>query len=297
MIIVIEGSDGTGKTTLAREFEKIGFRYVHNGKPQPEEDLFMTYLKQLHEARGSNVVFDRLHIGELVYGPVMRDKSLISTEEMIVLNRIIYASGGTIIFCQTDTDVMLENWKSRNLQGREYVTEQQKLLTISKVYQSLIQDYFRGRADFFTFDYSKDSTSQLLLNVQSFSQGVSVEINGSPQANFLIVGEQAAGEIDEAFCSMRNSSGFLNRCLWDAGYKEIELSFVNALDTAGNPHPIHNLWKQMFNCKVIALGQIAQELCLTNGVPFLPAPHPQFIKRFKLKNREEYVNLLRSFSF
>lgn len=60
---IIEGCDGTGKSTLAKKLvEKYGVEYVHCGTEDPSDYAF--YSQTL---RKSNVVWDRHFIGEMVY--------------------------------------------------------------------------------------------------------------------------------------------------------------------------------------------------------------------------------------
>lgn len=83
MLIIIEGSDGVGKTTVAdlvaRRIEAAFSREVverHSGLPEPDEDLLRTYLDTIGDYAANDedraVVIDRLHWGEAVYGPLYR---------------------------------------------------------------------------------------------------------------------------------------------------------------------------------------------------------------------------------
>lgn len=76
-IVLLEGSDCTGKTTLARDLAKeLNFEYVHEGKPP--YDGYKYYLdrvqqikKQLTKVNG--IVLDRFHLGEYVNPIVLKD--------------------------------------------------------------------------------------------------------------------------------------------------------------------------------------------------------------------------------
>ena len=84
MIVLVEGIDRVGKTTFAKKLEEAGFIYLKDefvidgsfidnfpdysvGKC----DSFVAMAKRLHE-EGKNVVIDRLHITEMVYGDDIR---------------------------------------------------------------------------------------------------------------------------------------------------------------------------------------------------------------------------------
>lgn len=87
MIVVIEGIDRVGKTTLANKLVKAGFVYLKDEFIVNSQliscfedyslgkcDSFVKIAKQL-DGEGKNVVIDRLHITELVYGNSVRGSS------------------------------------------------------------------------------------------------------------------------------------------------------------------------------------------------------------------------------
>lgn len=84
MIVVIEGIDRVGKTTLAKKLAKAGFVYLKdefvlqskffsnfNDYSLGKCDSFVAVAKRLHE-EGKHIVIDRLHLTELVYGKAKR---------------------------------------------------------------------------------------------------------------------------------------------------------------------------------------------------------------------------------
>ena len=80
MIIILEGTERTGKSTLAKELEKEGFisfkDAVHTAQyysPSMENriDAITEVLSKMDEA-GINVVVDRHHISSYIYAKVYR---------------------------------------------------------------------------------------------------------------------------------------------------------------------------------------------------------------------------------
>lgn len=80
MIVILEGMERTGKSTLATEFEKRGFvkfkdhnRFREYGVNNVKHRLDSTFsfLQALDQA-GTNVVLDRFHISEIVYSKFYR---------------------------------------------------------------------------------------------------------------------------------------------------------------------------------------------------------------------------------
>ena len=87
MIIIIEGPDGAGKTTLAEQISRqTKYPIIHRTKPKNEEEkkrMMGEYLQTIRS--GKNMIFDRCWYSEMAYGPVMRDSSVISYPQMYEL--------------------------------------------------------------------------------------------------------------------------------------------------------------------------------------------------------------------
>ncbi len=111
-IIVLEGPDGAGKTTVAAEIRQMVTAKYHGikcGPPTPglEPDMggcsaaFYQYLMACEEAQhfhseGMVVVIDRLHVGELVYGPILRGHSGITIAEARSIDHTLGEKGGLV---------------------------------------------------------------------------------------------------------------------------------------------------------------------------------------------------------
>jgi hypothetical protein len=81
-IILIEGVDGTGKTTLARTLQQVSSHraLLHAGPPKTTS-AFTEYVKPLEMAYdGWTIICDRWHLGELVWPAIFERESLFSSE-------------------------------------------------------------------------------------------------------------------------------------------------------------------------------------------------------------------------
>lgn len=119
LIVVVEGLERTGKTTLCKEFEKRGFVYFKDFNRinyhdvtalEGRLDTTLTFLQNLSE-NGVNVVVDRLHLSEYSYGNVFR-KIEGSARNIDYIDNAISKLNSVLILCKTDND---EEYKNRML--------------------------------------------------------------------------------------------------------------------------------------------------------------------------------------
>lgn len=138
MIIILEGPEGAGKTTLASMLaDMLSFPYIHRSKPKDEkekQEMYESYLQAVYS--GQNAIFDRCWYSEIVYGRIMRDQSYITVEQMHELESALAKNGGGIIIHCTDDEDLL--WKRSQERGEGYITEYGKLVTIKHEYEWLM---------------------------------------------------------------------------------------------------------------------------------------------------------------
>lgn len=122
MIIIIEGPDGSGKTTLAKQLSRqTGYKVIHRTRPKSEEEKAVMMDEYLRVIRSrDNMIFDRSWYSEMVYGPVMRDASVISYQQMYDLERQLAEVGALIIYC-TDTKSVM--WTRCQERGEDYILD------------------------------------------------------------------------------------------------------------------------------------------------------------------------------
>ena len=139
MIIIIEGPDGSGKTTLAEKMHKqTGYKLLHRSYPKTEEDkerMMAEYMQVIKS--GVNCIFDRSWYSEMVYGPVMRNDSIISYPQMYTLERELTKRGAIVIYCGGMISNMWARCKER---GEDYVVDIQKYSQICHDFETLMYD-------------------------------------------------------------------------------------------------------------------------------------------------------------
>jgi hypothetical protein len=136
-IIVLEGPDGSGKTTLSNWLHKThGYQIVKTGPPPPIGNVTVMYLKALHaaiEAPG-RTVFDRLHTGEAIYGPILRGVDRMGVEGMAAVERVMAKHNVRLIICCPPWETLVAGWRSKD----DLLKDEATLLTVHERYQEEI---------------------------------------------------------------------------------------------------------------------------------------------------------------
>ena len=129
LIVVVEGLERTGKTTLCKEFEERGFVYFKDfnrinkhlcAGMESRLDTTLTFLQNLSE-NGVNVVVDRLHLSEYAYGKIFRKGYSANVD---YIDNAISKLNSVLIYCK-DSD--FEEYEERML--LKYTHEQVRKLS------------------------------------------------------------------------------------------------------------------------------------------------------------------------
>ncbi len=118
-MIIIEGPDGSGKTTICKLIaEKLNLNYVKipRHKEDKEQNGFKFYMEQT-EIIDDNSVIDRFHIGECVYPELYHHigdnrKSLLLWQQHAI-ERLLMARGCLLIYVNASIDFILYNLEKR----------------------------------------------------------------------------------------------------------------------------------------------------------------------------------------
>ena len=142
--LIIEGADGTGKTTLAKIIAaKFGWDICHCTAEDPAD---FDFYKQT--VRKKNVIWDRHTIGELIYPYVFDRKAKIGTEEArIVLNTAKQNNIGVIVLTANLDDIKSRLIERGNeckevLNNLEWINDQFKFY--ANAYHLSVIDTSRG---------------------------------------------------------------------------------------------------------------------------------------------------------
>lgn len=109
MKIILEGADGTGKTTLAKLLaDRYGLDICHCTQHDPGDYNF--YRQSL---RKENVVWDRHTLGELIYPHVFGRKPQIGTEDARIVMHYAKQEGVKVFVLTADEDTVRSRLSKR----------------------------------------------------------------------------------------------------------------------------------------------------------------------------------------
>ena len=137
MIFIMEGVDGSGKSTLAKYLsDKTGYPIKHKDKPKTQTEKNAMMADYLQDVKfGFNAIWDRSFYSEMVYGPIMRDKSYITQQQMMELEEALVVNGAIVLYCTGNLHDMWDRCISR---GETYIKNVDTLSALHNAYENLM---------------------------------------------------------------------------------------------------------------------------------------------------------------
>lgn len=176
-LVLLEGLDRTGKSTVAAYFETLGFEKIHMSAP-PKGTTPDQYMQEmvdlLQTAATRDIVLDRTHYGELVWPQIYGRKPLLD-EEMIDALREIEDSVGVQRIWMTDDDLKA-HWQ-RCIDNKEPLDKAQ-FTRARGLYSSMAQKYGFEKVTLQTF-------IKQFPDAQGIADSLSVQQNFAPERAHL----------------------------------------------------------------------------------------------------------------
>jgi hypothetical protein len=301
-IVILEGPDGCGKTTLAKELVALGWVYRHDGLPPKDRDNIAYYLEKLWIAMNSieDTVFDRFWLGERIYGPVVRNRDTIGDDGQKLFTRIHRSNSIHQYICLPKLDVARANYAIKITDPNDYL---QSSLYFEMVYQRYLSWAFRHATMAELFDYERNSVNDILMDFSLDEENsilpLPIGMVGQRIASHLFIGDTANHPyIDIPFHSLRNSSDYFNRAVVLARIREEELAISNAFSPIGVPHKVQYMDAALpFLTDVILMGSAAAKWYHDSPIKFKirvhQVCHPSYAKRFHDPNPLFFANEIR----
>lgn len=305
-IIILEGCDGAGKTTLGKKMAKeLGYAYRHldafSGVSRGYLARFFMEAAAPALLGYQSVVMDRCWLSEFPYAAAYRaGQSRLSTIHARMLERVFLRCQVRLVLCHPSWDVCRKTWAGRK--ESELIQHEEQLKKVYRWYQQLKEkpEFSTGLDLSSTFDYTSDNPDDLLRAVSCDDQdvpnaeGLPVVGQFSPKS-VLLVGEALSGYVSQnsyyryPFVSFSDSghSHFATMHLASNGISEKQLYWTDA-----------NVVDQVLATgvpkkgKIVALGTVAEKALSSQGlVPggdFWVCNHPYHASRLKRGTRPAY---------
>lgn len=290
MLIVIEGPDKTGKTTLAKAIaDKWGFKYKHFSAPKGSPaDEYIDFLLNLKEP----TVCDRFHLGELVYGPMFRGKAGITPLELVTIERVMRLKQTIIVHAVTN--MKLANQRLDVSTEHEVVNKPQNLAA-AEGFAKVVPLTNAGpvlKYDGSTLDNLHAIIEKIRVIIGTWSTRNSYTGIGTITGSKLVfVGEAVNKNVTWRGLPFDrgNSSQFLLDVFQAAGVPENAVYICNA-DKLTH-HEVEALITHGARTSFFSLGRKADIKLQKLGIrDHYVLPHPQFIKRFHYTRQGSYIN-------
>ncbi len=299
MLILLEGCDRSGKSTLAEELADItGGEVIHRGKPEchPLEE-YESFLEDYVPGSGQTLILDRWHVGERVWPGVFNRQSAYDLPMFRHTEMYLRSRGACLIYAARDDK---RAWSAELKQFEEPI-HGKSLTKALKLYDEALAERYpnewwydftvekgRGRqqwlTDFLAFALREESTAAKMYDVTR-------EWVGNPQPQVMLVGEQVGlGPLLEKypnaprvpFVPYKETSGHF--MLNELGDEWRDVAIVNSHRRDGTPESLEAMWERLGYPEIVALGKIAfarARDAFDDVAEVLSIPHPQFVRRFK----------------
>jgi thymidylate kinase len=295
--IVIEGPDGSGKTTLIDKLRRqttINWPIVHVVQPGVPDIRQMIAL-----IKAGPIIFDRFHLSPIVYGEVLRAGPELDEHDRWALEGMLKARGFLTVICLTSVERMCLNNRAAE-QMFESVREKE-------IVRRLLLGYLRSAVDGFAhgvvvFDYQVQSNADLIDYILNCDLGVAPEgVLGTPSPTRWLVGDERNDDDtlleDVPFYAPCTGHILMGGSLLTRSFKRLGWTWdTTALSNSvlgGKEVDLAGVYKRLGEPRVvIALGKVAYARLCEQGITSAGMFHPQAWRRFKSKEEERYAREL-----
>lgn len=314
MFIIVEGPDGSGKSSLVDALlEEATVRYpdrkvvhYHMGKPEEESRLWVlnqwaASVEKTDWTDGYIVIADRWHWGEVTYAPLKRphtcqdEYGLLGAGGWRLVELMLLSRGAVQFVLMQPPDVLVRRVGAR---GDDFV-KVDELEQIHSLYMSGIQK--AARVEILTPNPDDMSAlSGLAVSMLGVAKERENQVKsiaqfpmyiGSPRPRVLLVGDKRNdpdGPILPFYPAKGNSGDYMLSNLPDPFWKTVGV--VNGTELCDSRLAL--LWTVLGEPRVVALGRMAEKsLAGLRGIPrsyINVVPHPQYVRRFHHHDGEEY---------
>lgn len=308
-IIVIEGPDGVGKTSLAEAIVKdIGGKVVHLTYRYPNNMHQYHTAAMYHVIRAATkgpVVLDRWWASELVYANIYRGGSK-WPHMWRMLHRVALRFGFYYVWCDSESDLKKYNQRYNILRGKREEMYDSGMDKVAQEFRDLCDGLIRHDAVHditkFPFDFNTtvpDVVQGAMRRLQSVNQTFLdlniVDVAGNTNnPKVVLVGDKfelKGRRTQFPFFEYDGSSLWMVEAMTTMGIKERDVMMINAAAPDGSPNSkLMQYVRAYYDKPIVALGLNAAKYWLdANHKPVTRTfSHPSYTRQFNDKDLTEY---------
>ncbi len=296
MLIIVEGPDGVGKSTLVERLaSRLRLRLptdtvevLHRGVPTSHAlDEYETPLLSYRPGAGRHVICDRWHLGELVYPVIHRRGSTLDDATLWHITAFLRSRGALVVSVDRGDDYVLDTYSERGDPGWQ-VSE------LDNVRELFTRAYERSGLPVVGYRSQSVARGGLITDIIQRAY-VAGDVNTSALAPFityvgprrprlLLLGDERnnhvsgdVGDLEPSFVPRPSTSGhYLLRALSTLPLQRDTTGVANACDE----DDVEKLWEVLYRPRVVTLGRNASRRLDSLKIPHGAAAHPQFVRRF-----------------
>lgn len=291
MIIVLEGPDCAGKSTTARWLKETQYpNAVILKQGPPSGDILERYLKPLEALRHDDdvVVLDRWHIGELIYGPLLRGKSLLTEQQADYIDMVMQSFGAWFFHITAPISVLGKRYDQRH----DDLIRRDQLLKIQLDYMAHLRH--RKHWAISVPSLARNTWPKTKLRAASPMAGAYI---GPTNPKVLLLGDKRNDDrFIFPFVPTRASSGhWLMGALHYGGVNHMDVGLLNSNEVSSNV--LFAQWLALGEPPVITLGTNARTAWRIARA-YVPQTrwdeksfhlnHPQYERRFNFTGMARY---------
>lgn len=324
MLIIIEGPDLAGKSTLAASLalelaerhpgDRV--RVLHRGPPTRHPlDEYERPLWDYRPGTGEHIICDRWHVGEMVYPELLDRPTSMDVAVWRHIDLFLQSRGALVVTVRVDSGEAWSRLAARTLR-REPVSPLDQLLVQSHDYVvrrfgELLRHPVSG-VPHVTYDGGRWGDETAVIRAATAAESGAVPLNsyvtyvGPPDPTVLLLGDvrgvdgRLAFGPGPAFVPYPATSGHyllshLPTLAFGDGEQEDGDTWSVGLANACDSDHIPGLVKTLCEPRVVALGRkAARRLHLLGLADDAGAvPHPQFVRRFHHHDGHRYAAAIR----
>jgi hypothetical protein len=300
-MIIIEGPDAAGKSTLVEYIKKNS--KLELIKPfYPKQDQLKYYL--LSPSNYSSCWLERYYISELVYPQFKPNRAKMQPWHQYIIEAGLMPFAPTIIYVRPSKDTIKENILSR---GDDYIYPDD----VDKMVECYDRTIDNSYLPVFNYDYKTEDPSKFINYIVSHYiwrlekakklQKFLSSGNYYEEGSVMFIGDMPSNQsigngFIRAFISNTGSSEFLHKCLFDAGvYPSEQMPYFTNWNKweDNNKLNLQSIQEEIDIIKpkkIVCFGKEIKNMLGTGEV----IEHPAYIKRFKSKDYSLYTDKIKN---